>query len=165
MTAPSTHTAYLGLGSNLGDRASYINQAKQALTGLGQLVAESSLYETAPQGWVNQPAFLNCAVALATDLSPRDLLAAALTIENQLGRVRTMLLGPRIIDIDILLYDDLVVSEKNLTIPHPSLHKRAFALIPLLEIDPDISHPVLQRKMSELLRSLPDQSVTKLTSH
>lgn len=160
-----THTAYLGLGSNLGDRDRYIAEAKAAITLLGTTTKESSLYDTAPQGRINQPNFLNCVLELQTTLSPRDLLNAILRIENNLGRVRTMLLGPRVIDIDILFYDNQIISEKNLTIPHPNLHKRAFVLIPLLEIAPELKHPLSHKTVAEMLGNLPDQPLIKLASH
>jgi 2-amino-4-hydroxy-6-hydroxymethyldihydropteridine diphosphokinase len=130
--------AYVGLGSNLGDREATIRAAVAALPGV---VAVSELRETEPVGVTEQPAFLNGAARLATELSPRELLDALLEIERGLGRERRVRWGPRTIDLDLLLYGGETVDEPGLTVPHPSLHERRFALEPLAELDPELVVP------------------------
>lgn len=122
----------------------------------GKIAAESSLYETAPWGNTEQPPFLNQAIALDTDLDPHLLLSTLLAIEKSLGRVRTTQWAPRPIDIDILLYGDVVIHEPELTVPHPALPERRFALTPLNEIASGLSHPVLQKTIGELLAECKD---------
>ena len=134
-TAPrATHTAYLGLGSNLGDRAATLRAAVCALAAHLNILAVSSLYDTAPQLVTDQPRFLNAALAGTTELDPLALLRAAKAIETALGRVPGPRYGPRALDIDLLLVDDLVLATPALTLPHPRLAERAFALLPLAEI-------------------------------
>jgi 2-amino-4-hydroxy-6-hydroxymethyldihydropteridine diphosphokinase len=129
---------YLGLGSNLGDRLANLSRAVDALEGRGvQLTRSSRVYETDPVGGPVQPAYLNAVVEVATDLEPLELLGAALDIERELGRVRGERWGPRIIDIDLLTYGDREIDEPQLSVPHPRMHKRAFVLVPLLELDAD----------------------------
>ena len=132
-----------GLGSNLGDRAANIAQAVRLLDASEGIRVKkvSSLYESAPVDYLEQPDFLNAAVAAETDLPPEALLLAAQRIENDLGRVRTLDKGPRSIDIDILLYDIVEVRLPDLHVPHPRLRQRAFALVPLLEVAPDAIFP------------------------
>lgn len=146
--------AYVGLGSNLGDREATIERAVELLSeadGL-QVVAVSGLRETEPWGPVRQPAYLNGAVELETDLPPRTLLDVLLRVERELGRDRSgERWGPRTIDLDLLLYDDLAVDEPGLTVPHPRLHERRFALEPLAELAPDAVVPGLGT-VGELLR-------------
>ena len=131
-------TAYIGLGSNLGDRGATIEAAIAALPGL---VAVSRLRETAPVGVLDQPPFLNGAAAIETTLSPRELLTTLFAIERELGRERRQRWGPRTIDLDLLLYGEAVVDEPGLTVPHPRLHERRFALEPLHELDPELVVP------------------------
>ncbi len=147
--------AYLSLGSNLGDRASHLRQALTQLSTLGTLGAVSSFYETEPVEFTAQPWFLNCVLALETDLPPQRLLEGILAIEKGMGRERTQPKGPRLIDIDIVLFGNSVVRVPGLTVPHPALHERRFVLAPLAEIAPDARHPVLQLTMWELLLQLP----------
>jgi 2-amino-4-hydroxy-6-hydroxymethyldihydropteridine diphosphokinase len=137
------HIAFLGLGSNLGDRESNIRSALEALEkrGSARVVKVSAFRETAPVGYVDQPDFLNAVAKVETDLCPEDLLRAVLDVEQELGRVRTIRWGPRVIDIDILLYDELSVSIAGLTIPHPEMMRRAFVLEPLAEIEPELVLP------------------------
>jgi 2-amino-4-hydroxy-6-hydroxymethyldihydropteridine diphosphokinase len=130
--------AYVGLGANLGDREATIRAALAELPGL---VAVSELRETDPVGVVDQPAFLNGAAALDTDLSPRELLDALLSIERELGRERRERWGPRTIDLDLLLYGEERIDEPGLTVPHPRLHERRFALEPLAELAPGLELP------------------------
>ncbi len=132
--------AYLSLGSNLGDGAAILDDAVRRLeaTPAIRVLARSSLYRTPPWGKLDQPPFLNAALRVATDLAPHALLARCLAVETELGRVRAERWGPRLIDIDILTMDDQVVADERLTLPHPHLLARAFVLVPLLEIAPDL---------------------------
>jgi 2-amino-4-hydroxy-6-hydroxymethyldihydropteridine diphosphokinase len=135
---------YIGLGSNLGEREALIRMALDDLSRLPetQLVRASSLYDTEPVGEVEQPNFLNAVAQLESELSARQLLWNLLLIERRLGRVRTQKWGPRTIDLDLLLYGNLVVDEPDLHVPHPELTRRSFVLVPLLELDPLLVHPV-----------------------
>jgi 2-amino-4-hydroxy-6-hydroxymethyldihydropteridine diphosphokinase len=134
--------AYIGLGSNLGDREATLQRALRLLGERVEVVAVSSFRETEPWGYVDQPPFLNAAAAVETELSPRGLLDALLEVESALGRTRDgHRYGPRTIDLDLLLYEDDVVSEPGLTVPHPRLHERRFALEPLAELEPALSVP------------------------
>jgi 2-amino-4-hydroxy-6-hydroxymethyldihydropteridine diphosphokinase len=141
--------AYVGVGANLGDREATI---RAALAALPDVVAVSELRETAPVGVVDQPPFLNGAAALETELSPRELLDALLEVERRLGRERRERWGPRTIDLDLLLHGDDVVDEPGLTVPHPRLHERRFALEPLLDLDPDLVVPGRGRVIDLLAR-------------
>lgn len=160
-------TAYLLLGSNLGDRAATLQAAVQLLhTSAGPVTAASGLYETAAWGLHDQPAYLNQAVRLQTSLSPAELLAACLATEQQAGRTRRIRWDARTLDVDILLYDDLVLETPALTIPHPRLPERRFALVPLAEIAAHEQHPVLHHSIAQLLAACPDTlAVAPLTSH
>jgi 2-amino-4-hydroxy-6-hydroxymethyldihydropteridine diphosphokinase len=126
----------LGLGANLGDPIAMLREAKRRLAGLGRVTASSSLYRTPAWGVTEQPAFVNAALALETELGPADLLAALKTLERDLGRIAAVRWGPRAIDVDILDYAGVRLDGPNLTIPHPRLLERAFALVPLAEIEP-----------------------------
>lgn len=146
--------AYIGLGSNMEQREQYLQQAIEALgakEGI-ELAALSSIYETEPVGYVEQPAFLNMAAAVRTTLTPKQLLAAMLEIEQSLGRTRTIRWGPRTIDLDLLLYGEAIVSETDLTVPHPRMGERAFVLVPLLEAMNRIvpSHPLRESYARQL---------------
>lgn len=148
---------YLLLGGNLGDRPLYLAQAMELISAaIGPIVHSSSLYETAAWGKTDQPAFLNQVVQVQTALSPEQTLQAINHIEQELGRVRQEHWGARVIDIDILFYDDLVLQSQRLTIPHPQLHLRRFTLLPLSELAPDLEHPVLHKSIAALLGSCPD---------
>jgi len=146
---------YLSLGSNLGDREANLRGAIRALGKLGEVAAVSSFYETEPVDVVEQPWFLNCAVALDSDRTPLEVLQEILALENEMGRFRTQDKGPRNIDIDILLAGDAIVGTAELTVPHPAMHERRFVLEPLAEIAPGAMHPRLRKKISELLADLP----------
>lgn len=135
---PSTTSAFLGLGSNLGDRIEHLQQAVDLLDAdtRTRVDAVSSVYETDPVGGPEQDPFLNIAVRVATRRSPTALLALCQSVESELGRVRTVRWGPRTVDVDILLYGERTVARRDLQIPHPRLHERAFALVPLIEVAP-----------------------------
>jgi 2-amino-4-hydroxy-6-hydroxymethyldihydropteridine diphosphokinase len=152
---------YLSLGANVGDCASHIRDAITRLESVGRVVAVSSFYETEPVEFTDQPWFLNCAVALETTNMPKALMAALLSIEREMGRQRTQEKGPRTIDIDILLYGDMIVDSQELTIPHPAMHQRRFVLEPLAEIAPEAQHPVLKKTIRELLDALPAGQVVR----
>jgi 2-amino-4-hydroxy-6-hydroxymethyldihydropteridine diphosphokinase len=156
-----SNLVYLSLGANVGDCASHIRDAVTRLESAGRVVAVSSLYETEPVEFTDQPWFLNCAVALETTNMPKPLMAALLSIEREMGRQRTQEKGPRTIDIDILLYGDMIVDSQELTIPHPAMHQRRFVLEPLAEIAPEARHPVLKKTIRELLDALPAGQVVR----
>lgn len=149
---------FLSIGSNLGDRLSNIQQAVATLSMSDRIniVKTSSFYETEPWGNKNQEWFINAAVAIDTDYSPYELLEYCQNIEAQLGRVRkeNEKWSQRAIDIDILMYDDLVISSENLIVPHPFMHHRAFVLVPMLEVKSDLVHPVFKKTISELYDEL-----------
>jgi 2-amino-4-hydroxy-6-hydroxymethyldihydropteridine diphosphokinase len=149
--------AYLLLGSNIGDRAAHLQQAQKALSAAaGELVAASSLYETAAWGLEDQPAFLNQALAVRTALSASALLAACQAAEQQAGRERLQRWGARTLDVDILLYGQEIIATPTLTVPHPALPARRFALLPLAQIAPQLVHPQLHQTVAELLAACPD---------
>jgi len=150
-------TAYLLLGSNLGNRTAILNEAVRELgTSAGVVLAVSGLYETAAWGLEDQPAFLNQAVSIQTTLTPDQLLAVCQAVEQQAGRERLVRWGARTLDVDILLYDMLMMDTPQLQLPHPRLPERRFALVPLAEIAPRILHPALNRTVTSLLTTCPD---------
>ncbi len=155
--------AYVGLGSNLGDRAAYLLLGLSALSRLPKthLLRLSPVYETDPVG-PPQPPYLNMVAELETELSPKGLLAEMLRVEKALGRERRERWGPRTLDLDLLLYGDLVLEEEGLSVPHPRLHERAFVLVPLLDLLPEGRHPLLGQSFAELLASLDASSVRPL---
>jgi 2-amino-4-hydroxy-6-hydroxymethyldihydropteridine diphosphokinase len=159
------HIAYIGIGSNVGDKT---YQCKRAISEIlkidrHKLLAESSLFKTKPIGYVSQDWFVNGVIKIETEMEPLELLQMLKTIELQLGRKRTFRWGPRSIDLDILFFDDEEVRTKELQIPHPRLHERQFVLIPLVEIDRNLLHPVLKKTVGNLLEELEeDQGVEKL---
>ena len=160
--------AYVGLGSNLGEREALIRVAIEGLARLPEtrLTMVSSLYDTEPVGELDQPNFLNAVAQLETELTARQLLWNLLLVERRLGRVRSgaARYGPRTIDLDLLLYGNLVLDEPNLMLPHPELHRRAFVLVPLCEIDPNIVHPLLGETTHDLLAKLESRPVVKRMS-
>ena len=156
---------YLSLGSNVGDREAQLRDAVARLGAAGRVVALSSVYETEPVELTGQPWFLNCAVALETEKSPGELMAAILRIEEEMGRRRVQKKGPRSIDLDILLFGGTIMDSTELTIPHPAMHHRRFVLEPLAEIAPELQHPVLKKTIRELLDALPPgQAVRRVQS-
>ena len=141
--------AFVGLGSNLGERETHVRLALDDLARLPEtkLVRASSLYDTEPLGEVEQPNFLNAVAQIDTELTARRLLWNLLLIERRLGRVRTKKWGPRTIDLDLLLYGDLIVDEPDLQVPHPEMTRRSFVLVPLVELDPTLVHPATQQTL------------------
>ena len=151
------HTAYLLLGSNLGNRRSYLEQAKQLITvACGSIINQSGIYETAAWGITAQPSFYNQVIVLQTNLAPDLLMQTLLNIEEHIGRKRTIKYGPRIIDIDILLINSLIQTSSLLTLPHPFLSERRFALLPLAEVAPLLLHPLANKIILELLQDCTD---------
>ena len=157
---PDTLTAAIALGSNLpsrfGQPDANLYEALRRLDDLGEVIAVSSFHSTRPVGYLDQPQFLNAAALLQTSLSPLDLLRGLLHVEHEMGRDRSTAppKGPRIIDLDLLLFGDLVLADPELTLPHPEMHKRRFVLQPLAEIAPTLQHPVQHRSIEQLLTSL-----------
>lgn len=150
---------YIGIGSNIGDRYSNCKDAVERLKNRGIIIKKvSSMYETKPWGLegqlVDMAYFINMAVEAETSLSPAELLKALKEIEEEMGRQETVKWGPRIIDLDILFYDDIVINMEHLQIPHPLLHLRDFVLHPLVEIAPDKIHPVLRKSIGQLKEEL-----------
>jgi len=158
------HLVYLSLGSNLGDRKRNLARAVACLQGLLGELKVSSLYETAPQELIDQPRFLNIAVSGRTDLEPRALLEAVLATECRLGRDRREAVpkGPRVIDIDLLLFAERNIAEQELQVPHPRMTGRRFVLEPLLELDPTLRHPVSGEPLARSLEKLGKQGVYNL---
>jgi 2-amino-4-hydroxy-6-hydroxymethyldihydropteridine diphosphokinase len=151
-----TEDIYLGLGSNEGDRLASLKSARALLEMEASIVRASSVYETEPVGFEQQRPFLNMVCCVRTSLAPGALLAAARRIERRLGRIATFRNGPRVIDIDVLLYGQRHLRSAELEIPHPRLHERAFVLVPLAEIAPEVRHPVLGKSVQEMLAQCPD---------
>ncbi|MBA4374193.1 MAG: 2-amino-4-hydroxy-6-hydroxymethyldihydropteridine diphosphokinase [Thermodesulfovibrio sp.] len=146
---------YIGLGSNLGDREKNCLEALRLLGDGGvAVIRQSSLIETEPWGLADQPRFINMAAEVETGLLPHQLLELLNRIEGTMGRNRTIKWGPRVIDLDILLYNDLILNTEDLTVPHPLLHERDFVLRPLSEIAPDMVHPVLKMSIRRLREDL-----------
>jgi 2-amino-4-hydroxy-6-hydroxymethyldihydropteridine diphosphokinase len=155
--------AFLGIGTNLGDREANLKQAITSIEEyIGTILKSSSVYETEPWGFITEDKFLNVVVKIETDLAPARIMSHIVMIESLMGRVRTEQgYSSRVIDIDILLYDDSVTNEVNLKIPHPLLQERKFVLIPLCEIAPNMIHPVLKKSFTQLLEFCNDRSDVK----
>jgi 2-amino-4-hydroxy-6-hydroxymethyldihydropteridine diphosphokinase len=145
---------YIALGTNLGDRLMNLEAAIGAMQPAVHILAQSPIYQTEPWGHTEQPAFLNQVVRAETDLSPYDLLAYLKGVETTMGRTPTFRYGPRLIDLDILLYGDLVIDTPDLIVPHPHLPERAFVLVPLADLAPGFVHPKLKKTISVLLESI-----------
>ena len=155
------HIVYLALGSNMGNRLSNLKAAVLNLTPQMTVKQKSSIYETPPWGFTEQDAFLNQVVKVTTYLEPEPLLRHLKRMETALGRVPNFQNGPRVIDIDILFFDKMIINTPPLVVPHPRLHERAFVLVPLAEIEPDFIHPILQRPINKILEDV-DRSEIKL---
>ncbi len=157
---------YLGIGSNLGDKQGNCLDALERLSTKGVSICKrSALYETQPWGVEDQPNFVNMAVEAETGMTPEELLRTLKEIEREMGRKVGTPWGPRLIDLDVLLFDDRIVQSKDLIIPHPLLHKRDFVLIPLAEISPEQVHPVLNKTIRELARALRKRGSDEETDH
>ncbi|MGV3529272.1 MAG: 2-amino-4-hydroxy-6-hydroxymethyldihydropteridine diphosphokinase [Flavisolibacter sp.] len=157
MAERSLNRAWLLTGGNMGNRGKFLQKAREALElSCGKILKASSLYETAAWGRQDQPAFLNQALLLETQLSAEQLLKRILSIEKELGRERDQKYGPRTLDIDILLFNEEIINNSKLVVPHPQLPLRRFALMPLAEIAADERHPVLEKTIAELLEQCPD---------
>jgi 2-amino-4-hydroxy-6-hydroxymethyldihydropteridine diphosphokinase len=155
-------SVYLLLGTNLGDRFDNLEKAVQLLAQqTGEVTQKSAVYETAPWGVNDQPPFLNQVVNLQTEMAPDVLLEKVLDIEQQLGRKRLRKWGERLIDIDILYFEDMIINAERLQVPHPELHNRRFTLVPLQEIAPDFIHPIFAQTTTELLEECPDKLEVK----
>ena len=158
-------TAYISLGSNLGDRAGNLLLGIRGILSAGHEVTRlSQIYETEPMETFPQPNFLNMVAELkvASGLEPGELLEQLLEIEQLLGRTRDSIKGPRTIDLDLLLYGNQVIDNQRLTLPHPQLHRRRFVIVPLAELCPSLEHPVIHRTIAELLEETSDRSEVKL---
>jgi len=165
MEVENVKTAFLGIGTNLGNRRENLMAAiKSVMEVTGNAVTVSSVYETEPWGFSSATSFLNMVAGIETSLNPGELLSAILEIEISMGRIRSnKQYSSRIIDIDILLFGNMIIDENNLQIPHSHLHERRFVLVPLCEIAPGFIHPVLNKTISSLLESCTDlSSVIKL---
>ena len=158
-----TSIAYIGIGSNLGEPQVNCQTAIGGLMAVPETVVTqmSSLYETEPLGVKGQNWFINAVIEINTDLSPDELLAALFNIEKEMRRVRLERWGPRIIDLDLLFYENLILKKPGLEVPHPEIRNRSFVLIPLAEIRPDLIHPVFNQTIDHLVRSIPEKTTTR----
>lgn len=159
------NSTYLLIGGNLGNRIENLAMARSLIENeLGKIIKASSIYETAAWGITEQPDFLNQVLLIKTKFPPEKMMQLILSIENKMGRVRTQKNASRIIDIDILFFNDEIISNENLTIPHPEIQNRKFALIPLNEIASDLVHPVFKQSIKNLLSTSKDKLQVKLLS-
>jgi 2-amino-4-hydroxy-6-hydroxymethyldihydropteridine diphosphokinase len=160
---PNSQLIYLSLGSNLGDRFGNLTRAMEALRGIEvSVLRQSSIYETEPVDILDQPWFLNCVLEVQTSLAPLQLLKSLQGIERQMGSRKLIARGPRLIDLDILLYGDLIVHTEEMEIPHPRMAGRRFVLVPLAELAPGVVHPALQKTIADLLSATQDRSAVKI---
>jgi len=145
---------YIGLGSNMGDREANLVKAFHLISQSAPVLVTSSLYQTEPQGYKDQPDFLNSVVCVDTDATAAEMMRILGGIEAQMGRERPFAGAPRVIDLDLLFYGEAIINQPGLEVPHPRLHRRPFVLVPMVEIAPEFIHPVLHKTMSELLAGL-----------
>ena len=157
------HTVYIALGTNLGDRPANLRAAIRSMPPDVHVLAESYVYETPPWGVEDQPPFLNMAVKAETDLEPEPLLQHLKQLEAELGREKSIRWGPRLIDLDILFYDDLILDTPPLVIPHPRLHERGFVLVPLADVAEEFVHPLLGKSVRELLQGINSQGIVRFS--
>jgi 2-amino-4-hydroxy-6-hydroxymethyldihydropteridine diphosphokinase len=163
--ASNGHIAYIGIGSNIGNKVRHCEKAIAEILKANRhkLLAQSSLFKTQPIGYTSQDWFVNGVIKIETELEPLALLRILKAIESRMGRAKTVRWGPRVIDLDILFFDEEEIKTEEVQIPHPSLHERQFVLIPLAEIDRNLIHPVLKKKVRELLEGLKEnQGVERL---
>lgn len=158
------YKACIGIGANLGDKKKNIKNAVRLLKEKCEIVKSSPLYKTEPVGFKNQEWFVNCVVEIRTLLAPHRLIHLLKGIEKSMGRTKAIKYGPRIIDLDILYYGDLILKGKSLTIPHPRMHKRLFVLAPLRDISPDFIHPKLKKSVNDLIADLKRHEKVELLS-
>ncbi|MGE0083295.1 MAG: 2-amino-4-hydroxy-6-hydroxymethyldihydropteridine diphosphokinase [Desulfococcaceae bacterium] len=155
MTAPFPHTAYIAVGSNMGDKLAWCQKGIAELGKTSPVTACSHFYRTEPVDYTDQDWFVNAVVRISTALNPRELLAELNTIEHSAGRIRAeQRFGPRTLDMDIVFYDDVILDSPDLILPHPRMHKRHFVLQPICDINPLLVHPLLRNTVSELLEEL-----------
>jgi 2-amino-4-hydroxy-6-hydroxymethyldihydropteridine diphosphokinase len=156
------NTAYLLIGGNLGDRINNLDAAKNLINkAIGNIIKTSSVYETASWGIEEQPDFLNQVLLIETKLSAENIIKKIFSIENEMGRIRTQKNASRIIDIDILFFNDEVIDQPDLIIPHPEIQNRRFVLVPLAELSPNMVHPILKRSIAQLLSACNDDLKVK----
>ena len=160
------HTAYIGIGSNLGTSGENCVEAIEKISTNDhiKIISKSSFYKTAPIGDIEQDWFINSVIRVDTKLNPKELLLTLLNIESEMGRIRKEKWGPRLIDLDLLFYDKLILNQEGITLPHPEIQKRNFVLVPLNEISENLTHPILKKTVKTLLQESSDDSeVKKLT--
>lgn len=156
-------TVYLALGSNAGERAAHLQAALAAMPPKVRPLIQSPIYETPPWGYAEQPAFLNMVAQAETELPPLELLKFLKALEVEVGRTPSFRYGPRQIDLDILFYDDLVLETPELSLPHPRLHERAFVLVPLADVAPNLRHPLLNQTVTEMLEGVNSVGIVRWT--
>ena len=154
--------SYIGIGSNLGNKEENIRKAIKLIRNKSKILKISSLYKTEPVGYKGQDNFLNAVVLVETELSAKDLLLFLQSIEKELKRVKTVKNGPRTIDLDILFYNNLILDNKDLIIPHPRLHERKFVLVPFVQINPNFVHPIFKKSITELYSELDSTDLVEL---
>lgn len=157
------HTIYLGLGTNLGNRQSNLQKAISSMSQVMAVTAVSPIYESEPWGVPDQPPFLNMCIEASTVLNPKTLLHYLKNLETEMGRTETYKWGPRVIDIDILLYDDQVFESSSLTIPHPHMLEREFVMVPLADIASDVVHPILNKKIGDFETAVKQTTLKQIT--